>query len=125
MTPDQFTEKWRRRQSEFGLLGITVNGESVCKEVLDDFLSVLESAANELITFNDAAIISGYSADHLRRLARKGKLPVQREGNRRLINIADLPKKPRMVASSGTGSYNPVADAQSLRNRRRGGDNGL
>src|SRR5207247_9692542 len=54
--------------------------------------AALEAQADQLVTLLDAARISNYSADHLRRLCRDGKLPGKREGRRLLCLTCDLPR---------------------------------
>lgn len=66
-----------------------------CAEELSDALTILDE---ETLTLSEAAERSGYSADHLSRLIRHGKLPnAGRKGAPR-IRRADVPTKPGYVA---------------------------
>jgi hypothetical protein len=64
-------------------------------EKLNAEITKSESA---LLRIREAAAKSGYSEEHLRRLAREAGLPVERNGGPRgpmRIRPADLPNKPR------------------------------
>ena len=92
--------------------------------------AALEQAASQLdariaawalepLTIREAAAESGYSEEHLRRLAREGQLPVQPNGgpkSRIQVRRGDLPIKRR---GDGRGkpkgvSYDPVEDARDI-----------
>jgi len=52
----------------------------------------------ELLTLQEAAQISGYSADHLGRLVRSGRLPNHGRKHAPRVRRADLPMKPLLRA---------------------------
>jgi hypothetical protein len=75
--------------------------------------AALVEAASELVSLEEAAVISGYCDEHLRRLVRQGTLPDHRKPGSRgrmYLRRSELPIKPR---TAGT-QYDPVADAQEL-----------
>lgn len=82
--------------------------------------NALESAAEDLedglfrwwrepLTAEEAAAESGYSADHLRRLARQGKVPTAGDGGRLRIERRHLPRKPGQGPGGGDRHTRPVA----------------
>lgn len=83
---------------------------------MEDLAHMVESYAHELeealegieyetLTLGEAAEESGYSKDHLARLAREGKIPnVGRPGAPRILR-ADLPAKARTLPSHSNPSH--------------------
>ena len=81
---------------------------------------------SELLTIAEAATLSGYSEEHLRRLARSGDLPTTRNGDRGRIQITrgDVPKKPGRSKSKGDAQRSPddydvSEDARDIAKRMR------
>ena len=125
VTREEFTTRWHGRRDELARLGAQVDGAKLCDEVLADFDAVTAAEDNELITLQGAAERSGYHKDHLRRLARQGKLPVTRRGRRLLFRLGDLPRKPRIIDVQPLRAYDPIADARRVATRRNeGGSHG-
>ena len=83
--------------------------------------AALEVQAERLVTLFEAARLSNYSADHLRRLRRDGKLPAKREGRRLLFRTGDLPRKPTLVDGQPRREYDPGAHARQVAIRRSHG----
>jgi hypothetical protein len=81
----------------------------------DELEAALRLQDDSIITLAQAAAASGYSADHLSREVREGRLRnVGRKGAPR-IRRADLPRKPAArLAAHRPALYDPVADARSL-----------
>jgi hypothetical protein len=88
-----------------------------------------EYAANELakalqlqveacLTMKDAARVSGFSAEHLARLVREGKLPNAGRLGRPRVRVGDLPQKRPAIAAKLAPLYDPVTDARALVSRR-------
>jgi hypothetical protein len=78
--------------------------------------SAMQDGSEELLCLTDAATISGYTADHLARLVRTGKL-VDRRGTRDKsprVRRGDIPIKARRTHISG-------ADVRDLASRLFGG----
>src|SRR5438445_8913792 len=114
MTREEFQARWNARLTECARLGILVDGERFCREVLADFDAVIRSEDDRVLGLADAAEASGYCPDHLRRLYRQGALPGERRGRRIFFRSADLPRKPKSERAQSFGNYDPVADARQL-----------
>ena len=114
MTREEFRARWNARLNESVRLGIHVDGERFCREVLADFEAVISAEDDRLLSLADAAETSGYCSDHLRRLHRQGVLPGERRGRRIFFRSADLPRKPKSERVQSFGRYDPVADARQL-----------
>lgn len=69
------------------------------------------------LTLREAAVTCGYSEDHLGRLVRQGVLRNYGRRGRPRVAAGELPY--RAVAPTLQGTYDPVADAQELLQRRR------
>jgi len=117
MTREEFRTRWNARLTECVRLGILVNGESFCREVLADFDALIRAEEDRVLGLADASEASGYSPDHLRRLYRQGALPGERRGRRIFFRSADLPKKPKSERVQSFGRYDPVADARRVMER--------
>jgi hypothetical protein len=114
MTREEFRTRWNARLNESVRLGIQVDGERFCREVLADFQAVISAEDDRLLSLTDAAEASGYCRDHLRRLYRQGVLRGERRGRQIFFRSADLPKKPRSERTQSFGRYDPVADSRQL-----------
>src|SRR2546422_11665687 len=114
MTREEFRARWNARLNECARLGILVEGERICREVLADFDATIRAEDDRLLTLTDAAEASGYCRDHLRRLYRQGVVPGERRGRRIFFRSADLPKKPKSQRVQSLGRYNPAADAREI-----------
>src|SRR2546426_9031032 len=114
MTREEFRARWNDRLTECARLGILVDGERFCREVLADFDAVIVSEDDRVLGLADAAEASGYCSDHLRRLYRQGALPGERGGRRIFFRSAGLPKKAKSKRIQSFGPYDPVADARQV-----------
>ncbi len=114
MTREEFRAQWNARLKEWSRLGVQVDGERICQEVLADFEAVIQAEEDRLLCLSDAAEASGYCVEHLRRLHRQGALPGERRGRRLFFRSADLPRKPKSQRPGSLGHYDPVEDARQL-----------
>jgi hypothetical protein len=116
--PYDLLARWAQRRDEWRKLRVAVDGATICEEVLEDLDALQRAEGEAVLKLADAAMVSGYSLDHLARLLRDGKLPnVGRKGAPR-IRLTDLPKRPQAtLAGRGPKSYDPGTDARSLRSR--------
>ena len=111
-------ERWREEGQRLRTLeahGQAAALEQAAKE-LDAEITKSES---ELLTIREAAAESGYSEEHLRRLAREGDLPVERNGgSKSKIKVlrADLPAKQRRDGRDRPArvDYDPDEDARDI-----------
>ena len=96
--------------------GVLVNGAVLCDEILNVLETVLRGEEDQLPNLADAAARSGYSADHLGRMIREGKIRnLGLKGSPR-VRAGDLPRRLGSVRAR-TGSYDPVADAREIARR--------
>jgi hypothetical protein len=114
LTREDFTTRWRARRDELARLRAQVDGATLCNEVLADFEAVTASEDEALVGLQEASERSGYSTDHLRRLARLNRLPVTKRGRRLFFRVADLPKKASNIDAPALRGYDPVADARQV-----------
>src|SRR5581483_11119887 len=116
----------RARRDEFARFQATVDGATLCDQLLADLEGALAERHDEVLTLRAAADLSGYTVDHLARLIRQGKVPNAGRKHAPRVNRADLPRKGNDAAGRAADSYNGAADARSLAGRlRRGGSNGI
>lgn len=71
---DALRAKWCCRREEFARFRAAVDGATLCDELLADLDQAIRASDDELLTLSEAARLSGYTADHLGRLVREGKL---------------------------------------------------
>lgn len=71
-----------------------------CAAALEEALA---SEGDVALTLNEAAEESGYSAEHLGRLVRDGKIPNAGRLGAPRIACRDLPRKPDMAVDTETG----------------------
>jgi hypothetical protein len=90
---DELRVKWRARRDEFARFQAAVNGATLCDELLADLDSAIRACDDELLTLDEASQISGYSADHLGRLVREGKISNAGRPGAPRIRRAALPRK--------------------------------
>ena len=110
--------RWREEAQR--LRTLEANGQAATLEQAARDLDAEATAwAREPLTISEAAAESGYSEEHLRRLARSGELPVERNGgpkSRIKVRRGDLPTKRH---KDGRGkpervTYDPDEDARSI-----------
>ncbi len=125
MTREEFVARWDRRRVAFQRFSALVDGAKLCAEVLADFHAVTNEHVDWTLSLTEAAARSGYSAPHLGRLLRAGKIPNAGRPGAPRIRVADLPTRPRAtLAGQPPKAYDPVTDARSLVSRRKGGAHG-
>jgi len=90
---DELRMKWRTKRNEFARLRASVDGATLCDELLADLDSAIRAGDDELLTLEEASQISGYSADHLGRLVREGKISNAGRPGAPRIRRAALPRK--------------------------------
>lgn len=119
--------EWRRRAEPFAAHHCDTVA-AVYTLLATEVEAELRAWDNEPLLIPDAAAESGYSAEHLRRLARDGKLRSERgEGVKSHLRVrrASLPAKaeraPRRTAGV-VSVYNPDEDARDIA-KRLGGSN--
>ena len=86
----------------------------------------LEGLENEALTLGEAAEESGYSKDHLARLAREGKIPNAGRPGAPRIRRANLPTKTGTLLSRSTPAHLAPTKTQIVRSvaTLKGGNDG-
>jgi hypothetical protein len=91
--------EWRTRAAGFAEVTDTVR-VSVLQDVLAAVERALHGAEERTVNLTMAARLSGYSATHLGRLVRDGKLPNAGRPNAPKLRLCDLPRKSPPLAQS-------------------------
>lgn len=97
MRHDDLKAKWAAEASKMQQRDDFVRGARLCEEFLADLDGLEECVDEPLLSVREAAQLSGYSADHIGRLVRDGRIPDRRppgSKGRIAIRRADLPRKP-------------------------------
>ena len=88
-----------------------------CASALEEVLIREDDVAH---TLTEAAQLSGYSADHLGRLVREGKIPNAGRLGAPRIACGDLPRKPDVAADIETGHISSKQIVRSAINEGAG-----
>ena len=67
MTRTEFIGKWAQRAEELGRLSASVDGRRLISEFLEELERLFREEECEILTLEEAAQYSGYSADHIAR----------------------------------------------------------
>ena len=117
---DELLRQLRARCDDLARLGALVRPEAVYGELLAKLERFFAEEDQRMITLEEAAVVSGYSRDHLRRLHRLHRIPAERRGRRLYFRAANLPKKTSIDPAPSRG-YDPLADARQVADRRAHG----
>jgi len=100
-------------------VGAQVNAALLVRQLVASLRLVRETALAETLSLTEAAERTGYSAEHIGRLVRQGRLPNAGRKNAPRVRLADLTLevKPKLAGKS-VRLYDPLSDARSLRVRR-------
>ncbi len=118
MSTDEVVARWEARRLEWARLHAVVDGATIAAEVIEDLRSIVRARALDILSLSEAARESGYSADHLARLVREGRIPNAGRRGKPMIRRTDLPIRPRKLDGPKVPAYDPVTDARSLGSRR-------
>lgn len=97
MTREEVYQAWEIRAEEFARLKAHVDGATLIRQLLADLDAVARDENEDTLTLEDAARVTGYSADHLGRLIRDGKLRNHGRRHRPRVRRGDLPQKPHAL----------------------------
>lgn len=112
--------RWSARHDEFRRFGAHVDGARLCAEILADLERLASADDEDLLSLEEAAARSGYSADHLGRLVRQGRIPNAGRPHAPRIRAKDLPRKAGALPPPVSGSIlnaTRAEIAQSVRDR--------
>jgi hypothetical protein len=118
MTFQDLLLKYRRIGDDAAHLCTMVSAAAICTQIISDLEALRTTEASAELDLSAAAKASGYSADHLRRMVRQGRLPVVRRGRQLFFRAGDLPSKPRSFDEVGAIAYDPIADARRVAAQR-------
>ena len=91
-TPAELPDDWRALAAQQRRLGAESQAR-ILDFCADELAAALVRAGDELLSLARAAQESGYTADHLSRMVRQGKIPNSGRKAKPLIQRRDLPKK--------------------------------
>lgn len=122
MTPDrikQLNEEWRHLADTVRAYGADLTAIAL-QRCAEDLLHMVE-ADDDVVTLAEAARESGYSADHLGRLLKRGDLKNYGRPHAPRLRRSELPKKVsgKRPAEAPVGSTLPAALVKSAFNARR------
>lgn len=86
--------RWDANVAEWERIGICPDHCRLVRSILADFDQAFRDEQGATLTPAQAAEVSRYSADHLKRLIRDGKIPNAGRPNAPLIRRSDLPLRP-------------------------------
>ena len=97
---DKLIEKWRERATEYR--GIEALGAAQALErAADELQEAAWEEQHALVAIEEAAKRSGYSVNHLHRLASDGKIKKEVRDGRSFVYLAELPMKPALNRDGG------------------------
>jgi hypothetical protein len=94
---------WRTLAAQQRRLGADAQAR-ILEFCADELAAALRRRGDELLGLTRAAQESGYSADHLSRLLREGKIPNSGRKSKPLVRRRDLPHKARKRKEEPCGS---------------------
>lgn len=100
MTTEQLVAHWRQQAATYARDGQP--GAQLLDRVARELEEALATSEGAVVALNDAARISGYTADHLGRLVRNGQLVNHGTRHRPRVRLGDLPRKP--LTRAGTSA---------------------
>jgi hypothetical protein len=110
--------RWESRHSELARLHAQVDGAALVEEFLSDLERL--ASAETAMSLAEASRLSGYSADHLGRLVRKGEISNRGRKNAPKVLLSECPRKAKKVVGTGHARrYDVDTDALSLVGSRR------
>jgi hypothetical protein len=92
VTAEQLIVAWRARAAE--LAPFAPAAATAFERAADELAAALRDRDDRTLTLRQAATLSGYSADHLGRLIRAGKLRNVGRPHAPRVQPGDLPRKP-------------------------------
>ena len=108
VTPDDFRAKWRTEAEAMRHRNAIVEGATLCEEMLSDFEAVVAAETEAVLNLQQAAAESGYSADYLGALVRKGEISNAGRPNAPKIRRSDLPRKASSLQEGASPVHVPI-----------------
>jgi hypothetical protein len=101
---DALRTKWRARRDEFARFHASVDGATLCDELLADLGRALLERDDEALRLRDAAALSGYTVDHRRPTDPAGKAPQRRTEARAASASCEFAMQGRKGYCTASGS---------------------
>jgi hypothetical protein len=121
MTLGELRQRLSSLCTHFRTYDARIDGAKLCADLLRhlDELGLME--ASRWVPLDEAADRTGYSAGHLRKLAKKGSVPAEKRGGRLYLDLETLPRRPKAAVARNVKSYDPQQDARRIAARRSQG----
>jgi hypothetical protein len=97
---ESLAAKWQQEASEQRDQWRNETAASVLDRARGELLSALHKEGGELLNLSQAARESGYTADHIGRLVKEGKLCNHGRPHAPRVRRGDLPRKPQVLRDS-------------------------
>jgi len=107
--PDELVLAWRDRAASLRRYAPEV--ANAYDDAAGELETALRAQGSDVLTLQAAARECGYSADHLGRLVRGGKLTNHGRDHAPKVRRADLPRKPAKVVRLAVGPKGPNMEA--------------
>jgi hypothetical protein len=118
---DEILARWESRLTEWAELHVQVDGKAIAEQVIADLRAVGDAYDLASLSLTAAAQESGYSAGHLGREVKAGRIPNAGRENAPRILRRDLPRKPgnlRQVPAENMLDRKRIARAVANSHRR-------
>jgi hypothetical protein len=116
---DAALDWWEEKVAGFyEQMGATVNAAALTRTIVADLREIRRRTEEATVSLTAAALATGYSADHLARLVKTGKLTNHGRKHAPRVKVSECPRKPAIAATDGQ-RYNADTDALSLVGSRR------
>jgi hypothetical protein len=114
--PGELPSEWRELGDQLGGVGALVDPRKLIEVLTQQLENGLKAQENAVLSLQEAAKVSGYSAEHLRKLVGKS-IPNAGRKHAPKVRAGDLPRKPRRNSAT---LYDASADAARLMSRGKG-----
>jgi len=106
--------RWTERATEWSRYSAQVDAARLVTDILGDFERALQSQDDETLTLKAAAEASGYSADHIGREVRAGRIPNAGSPHRPRVRRRDLPRKPHRLRTEADEAIVPIGSKRQI-----------
>lgn len=103
----ELVERWRARSENLESWGAS-DAAKAFGVAADELERAIMTQAAATVNLTEASRESGYSADHLGRLVREGRIPNAGRKNAPQIRLQHLPRKPQVVSDPCGGAPDPT-----------------
>jgi hypothetical protein len=118
----ELVARWRERAEDLRLWAAAEGAAKALESAADELDSALRDEDNQTLSLAEASRRSGYTADHLGRMVRGGRIANAGRKNAPRVRARDLPQKPGTLSQTGvTGHIDRDAIARAVITRHNGG----